>query len=182
MNTFFKRTIVLALVLACGLSASLAQAKNLEAGTAYVEPKVGIYANSNSRISSMFSYGLEGGFFVVDGFSLGVEALGYVVTQRRHYWSSSNGNYETVSAFSPIAIARYHFINEEKFSVFGGIGLGGFFSGVKIPRNGYDSNLTEVAETGMNVFLTERMSFQLTGRWQHIGEFSNRTGFACRSL
>lgn len=174
MNTFLKRTLVLGLLVAFGLSAGLAQAKTLDAGTVYVEPKVGLYANSNDRISSMFSYGVEGGFFVADGFSLGVEALGYVITQKRNPWWSGNANYETVNAFSPIVMARYHFINQEKFSLFGGIGLGGFFSEVKVPRNGYSSNLTEVGEVGMNVFLSDAISLQVAGRYQHIGDFNNK--------
>lgn len=174
MTTFLKRTLVLGLVLACGLSAGLAQAKTLEAGTFYLEPKVGIYGNSNSRISSMFSYGAEAGYFFIDGLSVGFEGLGYVITQKRNPQWSGNGNYETVSAFSPIGIVRYHFINEDKFSVFAGVGLGGFFSQVKVPRNGYYNNLTEVVEAGMNVFLTDHASIQLAGRWQHIGEFSNK--------
>lgn len=173
MNTALKRSLVLGLILAFGLSANLAAAKTLDAGTVYIEPKVGLYANSNDRISSMFSYGGELGYFVVDGFSVGFEALGYVITQKRTAWGG-NGNYETVNAFSPIAMLRYHFVNDEKFGVFAGIGLGGFFSGVPVPRNGYTSNLTEVAEVGFDVFLTNNVSMQLAGRYQHIGDFSNK--------
>ena len=174
MKTSLKRTLILGLLVAFGLSAGLAQAKTLDSGTVYLEPKVGLYANSNNRISSMFTYGAEAGYFVADGFSLGLEALGYVITQKRTPGWSGNGNYETVNAFSPIALARYHFINQEKFSMFAGIGLGGFFSEVRVPRNGYSSNMTEVGEVGMNVFLNENISLQLAGRYQHIGEFSDQ--------
>lgn len=173
MNTVLKRSLILGLLLAFGLSANSASAKTLVAGTFYLEPKVGLYANSNDRISSMFTYGAEVGYFVADGFSLGFEALGYVVTQKRTPWSG-NGNYETVNAFSPIGMVRYHFINDETLSVFAGIGLGGFFSEVRVPRNGNTSNLTEVGELGFNVFLTENVSMQVAGRYQHIGQFSNK--------
>lgn len=174
MVAMLRNTLAASLFVALFVCAGLAQAKTLDAGAVYVEPKVGLYANSNNRISSMFSYGVEGGFFVVDGLSLGVEGLGYVITQKRNPWWSGNGNYETVNAFSPIAIARYHFINQEKFTVFGGVGLGGFFSSVPVPRDGYSSNFTEIGELGMNAFLATNVSLQLAGRWQHIGPYSEQ--------
>jgi len=176
MTNLFKRTFILGLLLACGLTAGLAQAKPLDAGTFYIEPKVGIYGNSNDRINSMFTYGAEVGYFLVDGFSLGFEGQGYIISQRRYpNWSwGGSSNDETVNAFSPIGIARWHFINEEKFSLFAGVGLGGFFSGTKVPRNGYDSNLTEVVEAGGSVFFNDHMSLLLAARWQHIGEFSSK--------
>lgn len=168
-----KQILVAAIVGVFAMGATLAHAAGYTAGTAYLTPKVGIYANSSKNISSMFSYGAEGGFFVVDGFSLGLEALGYSVTQKRYPVNSLN-TYENVGAFSPIAFARYHFITDEKFSAFAGLGLGGFFSEVNIPRNGFKSNMTEAVEAGFNVFLANALSLQLAGRYQHIGEFSDK--------
>ena len=173
MNGFIRKTLPLALILAILSLAGLAQAKTMTAGTFYLEPKVGFYGNSNDRISSMFSYGGEAGYFMLDGLSFGFEALGYVITQKRSRFGLGS-NYETVGAFSPIGLFRYHFINEDRFNMFAGLGLGGFFSEVAVPRNGYTSNLTEVAEVGMNVFVTDNLSVQVAGRWQHIGEFSNK--------
>lgn len=170
MNAAVKKILILGMILAFGLTAGLANAKTLDAGTFYLEPKVGFYGNSNSRIGSMFAFGGELGFFPIAGLSIGGEFLGYAVYQKKIPTSWAN-KWETVGAFSPIAIVRYHFINEQDYSVFAGIGLGGFFSGEKVPRNGYTSNLTEVAEVGFNYFLTDMISVQLAGRWQHIGEF-----------
>jgi len=175
MNVLVRKSLILAMLLAFGLTAGLAQAKTLDAGTIYLEPKVGIYGNSNDRIGSMFSFGGELGFFPIKGLSIGAEFLGYAVTQKKNVISSSN-KWETVGAFSPIGIIRYHFINEQDYSVFAGVGLGGFFSGTKIPRNGNTSNLTEIAEVGFNYFLTDMISFQLAGRWQHIGDWGNNSG------
>lgn len=175
MNSVSKRFLILGLLLAFGLTAGLAHAKALTAGTVYVEPKVGFYGNSNKSIGSMFSFGGEVGFFPIDGLSISGEALGYVVNQKKIPYSWAN-SWETVGAFSPIGIVRYHFVNEENYSVFAGIGLGGFFSGTKIPRNGYTANLTEIAEVGFNVFLTDMVSLQIAGRWQHIGPFSSDKG------
>lgn len=173
MRTTLKTMLILALVTSFGLCAALAHAGGTTAGTVYLEPKVGMYANSSKNISSMFSYGAEAGYFFVDAFSLGLEGLGYSVTQKRYPYSGAT-TYENVGAFSPIAWARYHFISDEKFSVFAGLGLGGFFSGVNIPRNGFTSNMTEAAEVGFNVFLVNSLSLQLAGRYQHIGEFSDK--------
>jgi hypothetical protein len=170
MNMMLKRTLILGLLLAFGLTAGLANAKTLDAGTFYLEPKVGFYGNSNRNIGSMFTAGGEAGFFVLPGLSISGEFLGYVVNQKKNIFSGSN-NWETVGAFSPIGIIRYHFINEQNYSVFAGVGLGGFFSGTKVPRNGETSNLTEMAEVGFNYFLTDMISIQLAGRWQHIGDW-----------
>jgi len=175
MNALLKKSLFLGLLLAFALSAGLAQAKVLDAGTFYVEPKAGLYGNSNNRISSMFSYGAEVGYFLIPGLSVSGEFLGYVVNQKKNLWGGSN-SWEYANAFSPIGIVRYHFINEDKFSVFAGVGLGGFFSDKKIPRNGYYSNLTEIAEVGVNFFITDMVSVQLAPRWQHIGPYGTNKG------
>jgi len=172
MKSTLKKALTLALLAAFALCAGLAHAGGTTAGTVYLEPKVGMYANSSKNISSMFSYGAEVGYFLADGFSLGLEGLGYSVTQKRYPISSVN-TYETVGAFSPIGMARYHFFSDDKISVFAGIGLGGFFSNVNIPRNGFTSNMTEVGEVGFNVYLVNALSMQLAGRYQHIGEFND---------
>lgn len=173
MRTVLKNVIIFGALMAFCLSAALAQAKTTEAGTFYLTPKVGMYGSTNKNISSMFTYGGEAGFFVIDGLSLGVEALGYVIYQKKIPLSSAT-TYEYVNAFSPIVMARYHFMLSDKASIFGGIGLGGFFSGVKVPRNGYTSNLTEVGEVGFDFAVTDMISLQLAGRYQHIGDFSNK--------
>ena len=172
MNAMVKKILILGVLLAFGLTAGLANAKTLDAGTFYVEPKVGIYGNSNNRIGSMFSFGGELGYFIIPGLSLSGEFLGYAVYQKKFIVSSIN-QWETVGAFSPIGIVRYHFVNEPNYSIFAGVGLGGFFSGTPVPRNGYTSNLTEIAEVGFNYFLTDMISIQLAGRWQHIGYWTN---------
>jgi len=176
MKVALKNVVILGVLLAFGLSAGLAQAKSTEAGTFYLTPKVGMYGNTNKNISSMFTYGGEAGYFLVDGLSLGVEGLGYVIYQKRIPLSaiSTSANHEYVNAFSPIAIARYHYMLSDKASVYGGIGLGGFFSGEKVPRNGYTSNFTEVGEIGFEMGLTDLISLQLAGRYQHIGEFNDK--------
>lgn len=175
MNAVSKKFLIFGLLLAFCLTAGLAQAKTLDAGTFYVEPKVGFYGNSNKNVGSMFSFGGEVGYFLIDGLSISGEALGYAVYQKKipFSWAKS---WETVGAFSPIGILRYHFVNEANYSIFAGIGLGGFFSGTPVPRNGYTSNLTEIAEVGFNVFITDMVSLQLAGRWQHIGPFSSNKG------
>ena len=175
MKKTMKTTLILGILLAFGLTAGLANAKTLDSGTFYLEPKVGYYGNSNKNIGSMFSFGGELGFFPIDGLSIGAEFLGYAVYQKKIAASWAN-TYETVGAFSPIGIIRYHFVNEQNYSIFAGVGLGGFFSDKKVPRNGYTSNLTEVAEVGFNYFLTDMVSVQLAGRWQHIGEFGSNNG------
>jgi hypothetical protein len=177
MKTCRRKLLIMILAaLAVVGTLGLAQAKTLDGGTFYIEPKVGFYGNTNSKISSMFSYGAEAGYFIFDNFSLGGEFLGYAIYQKKNPYSGSNSYQYDANAFSPIAIARYHFYSTDKMSLFAGVGLGGFFSDKKVPRNGYDSNLTEIGEVGFNVFITEMVSLQLAGRWQHIGEYGSNSG------
>jgi len=171
MNRVLKNVVVLGVLLAFGLSSGLAQAKSTEEGTFYVTPKVGMYGDTNKAISSMFTYGAEAGYFLVNG-------LGYVVYQKRVPVSglNSSNNYEYKNAFSPIAIVRYNYMFSDKASVFAGVGVGGFWSEVKVPRNGYTSNFTEIGEVGFEVALTDMISLELAGRYQHIGEFTTNNG------
>jgi len=173
MNTFFKKSLVLALFLAVGLTAGLAQAKTLDAGTAYLEPKFGVYSNANPRIGSMLTYGGELGYFVVPDVSVGGEVLGYSINQRKNPNSLSN-TWENVGAFGVNGILRYHFVDGQTYSFFGGLGLGAMFAESKVPRNGYDSSFSQLAEVGANVFVVDSVSLQLAGRWQHFGEYSNK--------
>ena len=173
MNACFRKLLITCLLAVFTVVGTLgvAQAKTLDGGTFYIEPKAGIYGNTNSRISSMVSYGGEVGYFIFDRFSLGAEFLGYAIYQKQNPASWYKTYKYDANAFSPIAIARYHFFSTDNMSLFAGVGVGGFFSDRKVPRNGYTSNLTEIGEAGVNVFITEMISLQLAGRWQHIGEW-----------
>ena len=173
MNTLFKKILVLGLFLAVGMTAGLAKAKALDAGTVYLEPKFGVYTNSNPRIGSMFSYGGELGYFVAPDLSIGGEVLGYSINQRKNPNSLSN-TWESVGAFGASGIVRYHFVDGQTYSFFGGIGLGGLFAESKVPRNGADSSFSQLAEVGSNIFVMDSMSLQLAGRWQHFGPYSNK--------
>jgi len=172
MNAVLKKGFFITLTLAVVMAAGLAQAKSLDAGTVYLEPKVGFYANSNSHVSSVFTYGGEAGYFVAPQLSLGAEVLGYSIEQKKSSTTQSNG--DTIGGVGASAILRYHFVDTQSMSLFGGIGLGGLFADQKVPYNGHESLFSQLAEVGFNVFLADPVSFQIAGRWQHFGEYSNK--------
>jgi len=172
MNALLKKVFFVTLLMAAVMTAGLAQAKALDAGTVYLEPKVGFYGNSNSHISSMFTYGGELGYFVIPDLSIGAEVLGYSIDQKRHSFSETNGN--NVGGIGVSGILRYHFVDTQTLSMFGGIGLGALFADAKLPYNGSESLFSQLAEVGLNVFLADPVSLQVAGRWQHYGEYSSK--------
>lgn len=178
MRTYLKKLFVVGLIAASCVTvmAGLASAKSTEAGTGYVQPKIGFYGSSNNRINSAFTYGGEAGFFFMDNVSMAVELMGMALNQKKDPLGvSSSQTYP--NAFAPMAFARYHFLTQERFGLFAGLGLGGFFATDRVPANGERSNLSEAGEVGFNTSLNDVLSLQLSGRWQHVGPYWSDTGF-----
>jgi len=172
MNALWKKGILGTLILAVVMAAGLAQAKSLDAGTVYLEPKAGFYGNSNHNVSSVFTYGGEVGFFAIPDLSIGAEVLGYSIEQKKSGSTQTNAN--TIGGVGASAILRYYFVDAQPVSLFGGIGLGALFADQKIPHNGSDTLFSQLAEVGLNVFVADPVSLQLAGRWQHFGDYSDK--------
>ena len=78
MNAQFKKIWVLLLALCIGFAALPGKSHAIgEAGTFHVTPEFGVYGTGQKAVNSILTFGLSGGYFVMDGLSLGLEALAY---------------------------------------------------------------------------------------------------------
>jgi hypothetical protein len=186
MNARLQKLMVLALAVVIGLAALPSRSYAIgEAGTAYVTPEFGFYGSGQKAIESYLTFGASGGYFVIDGLSLGVEALAYSFNQRKidHNTAAGNALYAAVShdgyeqnpwAFGANALIRYYPVRTDKAAFFIGTGIGGLFSGSRVPyysdgSRGNYSNVTLPVDVGFTVNMTQNVSFELAGRYQRIG-------------
>lgn len=174
MNARLQKLMVLALAVVIGLAALPSRSYAIgEAGTAYVTPEFGFYGTGQKAVNSYLTFGASGGYFVIDGLSLGVEALAYSFDQKRvDTW---RGDYtENPWAFGANALIRYYPVRTDKAAFFIGTGIGGLFSNDRIPfysdgNKGNYSNVTLPVDVGFTVNMTQNVSFELAGRYQRIG-------------
>lgn len=174
MNALIRKTLVMAMALCIGMAALPARSHAMaEAGTFYVQPEFGLYATSQKAVNSVIAFGASGGYFVMDGLMIGAEALAYSFDQDRE---SGNRHEFTQNpwAFGANALVRFYPVHTERFGLFVGSGIGGLFSGDRIPSysnggEGSYSNLTVPADIGIAVNLTSNVAFELAGRYQRIG-------------
>ncbi|GAB7078471.1 outer membrane beta-barrel protein [Megalodesulfovibrio paquesii] len=167
-----KKLILLAcLALALLPGAALAQGTTAtQAERFYIQPEVGLYGTSSKDVSTVFTYGLSAGVFVVDGLSLGAEFLGYYMSM-----DGSGGDYDFANGFGFNGLIRYYPFSAEQASFYVGTGLGGLFTDDEISYGGYQSNLTLPVDLGVVVHITDQFSLDVGGRYQRIG--FNRHGF-----
>jgi opacity protein-like surface antigen len=190
MNAQMKKIWVLLLALCIGFAALPGKSHAVgEAGTFHVTPEFGVYGTGQKAVNSILTFGLSGGYFVMDGLSIGVEALAYSfdvrqidrrgpVTNFIYTVASDNGYSNNPWAFGANALIRYYPIHTDKAAFFIGTGLGGLFSSERIPywengSHGQYSNLTLPVDIGFSVNLTQNVAFELAGRYQRIG-FTNQ--------
>lgn len=186
MNVQLNKIVVLLLALCIGFAAVPNRSHALgEAGTMYLTPEVGVYGTGQKSVNSIITFGASGGYFVMDGLSIGLEALAYSfdvrkidrkgpVTNFLYTVASSDGYSSNPWAFGANALIRYYPIHTDKAAFFVGTGIGGLFSGDRIPywenggRGNY-ANPTLPVDVGFAVNLTQNVAFELTGRYQRIG-------------
>ncbi|MEA4858161.1 MAG: hypothetical protein AAGU21_11215 [Solidesulfovibrio sp.] len=186
MNARLQKILVLALAVAIGFTALPSRSFAIgEAGTAYVTPEFGFYGTGQKEVESYFTFGASGGYFVMDGLSLGLEALAYSFNQKKIDRNTAAGNflYTAVShdgysqnpwAFGANALIRYYPVRTDKAAFFIGTGIGGLFSGDRVPyysdgHRGNTSNPTVPVDVGFTVAFSPSVSFELAGRYQRIG-------------
>lgn len=174
MNAQLQKILVLLMAVCIGLAALPARSFAIgEAGTFYLQPEFGVYGTSQKQVNSIITFGASGGYFVMDGLSVGAEALAYSFDQRREGWTHS-GYEKNPWAFGANALVRYYPIHTDTAAFFIGTGIGGVFASERIPyyRNGGQgnySNPTLPVDVGFTVALTQSLAFELTGRYQRIG-------------
>ncbi|MGE4535925.1 MAG: outer membrane beta-barrel protein [Desulfovibrio sp.] len=174
MNARLQKILVLFMAAMLGLAALPARSFAIgEAGTFYVTPEFGVYGTSQKQVNSIITFGASGGYFIMDGLSIGAEALAYSFDQKRE-----GTNYRDFQqnpwAFGANALVRFYPVHTDKAAFFIGTGIGGLFSGDRIPyyRNGGQgqyTNPTLPVDVGFSVAMTQNVAFELVGRYQRIG-------------
>ncbi len=186
MNAFAKKIVLLALAVVIGLAAAPVRSWAIgEAGTFYVQPEFGVYGTGQKAVNSIITFGGSANYFVIDGLSLGVEALAYSFDQKKIDRNTAAGNalytvarhegYEQNPwAFGFNGLIRYYPIRTDRAAFFVGTGIGGLFSSDRIPfwenggRGNY-SNPTLPVDVGFAVNMSQNVAFELVGRYQRIG-------------
>ena len=174
MNAQVKKILLLIMAICIGLAALPARSMAMaEAGTFVVSPEIGYYGVSQKPMNSFLTFGASGHYFVMDGLSIGAEALAYSFYQNKSYGSHDyNVN---PWAFGANALVRFYPIHTNTAGFFIGTGIGGLFSGDRVPyyarrhQRGYTANVTLPVDMGFAFNLTDNIAFELTGRYQRIG-------------
>ncbi|MFZ5812232.1 MAG: hypothetical protein ACOY4F_09335 [Thermodesulfobacteriota bacterium] len=180
MERLFRKTlfILAGVCLALTLTTVLVAAQEYKSGTAYIEPRGGVYGTFSDHVNVIATYGGAAGYFILDNFSLEAEGLGYYIDQQKI--DVANGiaaKNDTATAFGGSLMARWHLATSERASFFIGAGAGGLWADRKVPYNGMQYSITEQGELGATVHITEGFNLKLAGRYQHIGAF-DKTGLS----
>jgi len=174
MNARLQKILVLFMAAMLGLAALPARSFAIgEAGTFYVTPEFGVYGTSQKQVNSIITFGASGGYFIMDGLSIGAEALAYSFDQKKE-GTNYRGYEQNPWAFGANALVRFYPVHTDKAAFFIGTGIGGLFSNDRIPyyRNGGQgqySNPTLPVDVGFSVAMTQNVAFELVGRYQRIG-------------
>lgn len=175
MNKYMRKMLVLAMALCVGLAALPAKSFAMgEAGTFYVQPEFGVYGTGQKSVESLITFGASGGYFVMDGLMIGAEALAYSFNQQRDSGYYSRDYTQNPWAFGVNALVRFYPVRTDKFGMYIGSGIGGLFSGDRIPSysnggEGSYSNLTVPVDIGFAIALTQNVAFEIAGRYERIG-------------
>ncbi len=178
MNARLQKILMLVMAVMLGLTALPSRSYAIgEAGTFYLQPEFGVYGTSQKQINSIITFGASGSYFVMDGLSLGVEALAYSFDQQRDAVGRS-GYTSNPWAFGANALVRFYPVHTEKAAFFIGTGIGGLFAGDRIPYyinggQGNYNNPTLPVDVGFVVNVAQNVAFEVTGRYQRIG-FDNQ--------
>ena len=153
MNAHLRKILVLAMAVCIGLAALPARSWAIaEAGTVYVQPEFGVYGTGQEAVKSIITFGASGGYFVMDGLSIGLEGLAYSFNQdkiNRHTdlygWARSDGYSQNPWAFGFNALVRFYPIHTDTMGFYIGSGIGGLFSSDRIPfySNGGEGSLRQ---------------------------------------
>uniref|UniRef100_I2Q640 Uncharacterized protein n=1 Tax=Desulfovibrio sp. U5L TaxID=596152 RepID=I2Q640_9BACT len=181
MKTQLQKILVLLMAVCIGLAALPARSFAIgEAGTFYVQPEFGVYGTGQKAVNSIITFGGSGGYFVLDGLSIGAEALAYSFDQKKIDGPVANGIARSYGyqqnpwAFGFNGLVRYYPVRTDRAAFYIGTGIGGLFSSERIPfysngGRGSEANLTVPADIGFTVAFTQNIALDVTGRYQRIG-------------
>jgi opacity protein-like surface antigen len=171
-----KKTIaMLALAAAILTTAGLASADGYSQGTVSIAPSGGAYALLNKNTTSLVTYGLDLGYFVVDGLELGVRGQGvYLTTQFSDPFSGSN-NSEHFNGGGGEGFARWHFyqFDNNAGSVFAEVGAGVLWFTDTVTKWNSGSQFSGLAGLGVSYALGQHVNLVVSANYRHIGSFDS---------
>jgi outer membrane receptor protein involved in Fe transport len=132
--------------------ASFSEGENLMRAT------FGVYTDMNDRVDTMgvLTFGVDR--YVWRNLALGVEAAGYSFEQ----------DGDDALGLGLNAVARWHFLNFNRASIFVDGGLGMIFANEDVPDTGRSFNFTQFIGPGVTLELTDRLHLIGGVRYQHI--------------
>jgi len=172
-----KIVIMLALATMIVATAGLASAGGVSQGTFSITPSGGAYVLLNKNTTSLFTYGVDLGYFVVDGLELGLRGQGvYLTTQFNDPFSGSN-NYEHFNGGGGEGFARWHFIqfDNNAGSVFAEIGAGVLWFTDTVTQWNSGSQFSGLAGLGVNCALGQYVNLVVSANYRHIGSFDDKS-------
>lgn len=172
-----NRTLATLVVLgALTLTVPGARAQEYTKGTTYIEPRGGVYGTTNSKVQVMGTYGGAAGYYVMDGVAVEAEGLGYSVRQdvSRATALGRSTHEETTGAVGVAGMAKWNFVRTQKGTLFVGAGGGGLFADKAVPTGGSKQSGLGQADFGGTLGLSKNVSLRASGRYQHVGEFSDK--------
>ena len=178
MNTLLRKIflVLTGVCLILAASAGWVLAQTYTAGTASVEPRVGLFGTSNKHVSSIWTYGGAAGYYIADNVALELEGLGVYVNQTRPLWITPGYLADldrTGHGFNGNLNIRWHMLTTSQASLYIGGGMGGLWTDTKVPYNGSENSLTENCTIGGTLAITQHMNVKGGFRYMHIGEFSD---------
>jgi hypothetical protein len=175
-----KIIIMLALAASIVATAGLASAGGYSQGTVSIAPSGGAYVLLNKNTTSLFTYGVDVGVFVVDGLELGVRGQGvYLTTQYSDPFGGSNNN-QHFNGGGGEGFLRWHFyqFNGNAGSVFAEVGAGVLWFANN--DNAFSNAMTDgakfsgIAGLGVNYSLSQAVSLVVSANYRHVGSFDDR--------
>jgi len=118
----------------------------------------GGWAEPGSPGEELISASTGFNYYLLDDFSIGMEANGYRIIQE-------DGN---AWAGGADLLFRNHFIDRQKWSLYGELGLGFLEADRRVPRRGTDFNFNVVAGPGVAWHLTSRIDLLTSIRYFHV--------------
>jgi len=174
-----KLIIMLAFAATILTTACLASAGGYSQGDVAITPHGGAYVLLNKNTTSLFTYGVDFGYFVADGLELGLRGQGvYLTTQ----FSSSGSNiYENFNGGGGEGYLRWHFYQfaDKAGSIFAEVGAGVLWFADNDNSIGKswtrDAKFSGIAGLGLSYALSQNVNLKVSADYRHIGSFDDKS-------
>ncbi|MBF0481137.1 MAG: hypothetical protein HQK81_09430 [Desulfovibrionaceae bacterium] len=175
-----KIIVILALAAAIMAPAGLASAQSYAQGSFAVTPSVGYYGLLEKHTTSLFTYGADFGYFVMDGLEIGLRAQGAYLTMQFNDLAGST-NYSPFNGGGGEGYLRWHFyqFNNNAGSIFAEVGAGAMWfainGGQRFHYLSDNGQFSGIAGLGLKYALGQSSSIMLSANYRHIGSFDHHS-------